>query len=306
MNGSHLWAESFDGGLEDIFDLQNQIAASIVGAIAPKLEEAEIERSRRKPTGSLGAYDFYLRATAHFHRMTRDSVQEALRLFYKAVELDETFASAYGMAAYCHVWRKTNGWATDRAHEIAEAARLSRLAAESGQQDAVALGTGGFALGHVVGDLDGGAAMIDQAVVLNPNLATLWLLSGWIRTYISEPEIAIEYVTRAMRLSPFDPQAFVTHLVIGFAHFIAERYEEAALWAERALRAQSHFAGSARVAAASNAYLGRMERAQMAMARLRQVDPSLRLSNLKYLVPLRDPEDFARLAEGLRKAGLPE
>jgi TolB-like protein len=111
MNGSHLWAESFDGGLEDIFDLQNQIAASIVGAIAPKLEEAEIERSRRKPTGSLGAYDFYLRATAHFHRMTRDSMQEALRLFYKAIELDETLASAYGMAAYCHVWRKTNGWA---------------------------------------------------------------------------------------------------------------------------------------------------------------------------------------------------
>ena len=306
MNGSHLWADRFDGGLEDIFDLQNQIAASIVGAIAPKLEEAEIERSRRKPTDSLGAYDFYLRATAHFHRMTRESMQEALRLFYKAIELDEAFASAYGMAAYCHVWRKTNSWATDREHEIAEAARLSRLAAEFGQQDAVALGTGGFALGHVVGDLDGGAEMIDKATILNPNLATLWLLSGWIRTYLSEPEIAIEHVTRAMRLSPFDPQAFVTHLVVGFAHFIAGRYEEAALWAEKALREQPHFAGSARVAAASNAYLGRTERAQMAMARLRQIDPSLRVSNLKYSVPLRDPNDFARLAEGLRKAGLTE
>lgn len=145
-----------------------------------------------------------------------------------------------------------------------------------------------------------------ETVVLNPNLATLWLLSGWIRTYLSEPEIAIEYVTRAMRLSPFDPQAFVTHLVIGFAHFIAGRYEEAALWVERALREQSHFAGSVRFAAASNAYLGRMERAQTAMARLRQIDSSLRLSNLKHSVPLRDPEDFARLVEGLRRAGLPE
>ncbi len=306
LSGSHLWAERFDGDLEDIFDLQNQVAASIVGAIAPKLEEAEIERSKRKPTDSLDAYDFYLRATAHFHRMTRESMQEALRLFHRATELDEGFASAYGMAAYCYVWRKTNGWAANRKHEIAEAARLSRLAVEFGQQDAVALGTGGFALGHVVGDLDGGTAIIDQAIVLSPNLATLWLFSGWIRSYRSETEIAIEHVTHAMRLSPFDPQAFVTHLVIGFAHFIAGRYEEAALWSEKALREQPHFAGSARVAAASNAFLGRMERAQSAMARLRQIDPSLRGSNLNYLVPLCDPGDFARLAEGLRKAGLPE
>jgi TolB-like protein len=306
MSGSHLWADRFDGGLEDIFDLQNQVAASIVGAIGPKLEKAEIERAKRKPTESLDAYDFYLRAMASFHRMTKEGMDDALRLFQKAIELDAGFASAYGMAAYCYVWRKTNGWVTDRTHEIAETARLSRLAAEFGRDDAVALGTGGFALAHVVGDLEGGAAMIDQARALNPNLATLWLFSGWVKSYLSEPEIAIEHLARAMRLSPFDPQAFVTHLVIGFAHFIAERYNESAIWAERALQEQPNFAGSARVAAASNAFLGRTERAQMAMARLRQIDPSLRASNLKNVTPLRRPEDLARYAEGLKRAGLPE
>lgn len=305
LSGSNLWANRFDGELEDIFDLQNQIAANIVGAIAPRLEEAEIERSKRKPTDSLDAYDFYLHAMARFHRMTRESMHEAMDLFYKAIEVDKHFASAYGMAAYCYVWRKTNGWGTDREHDIAETARLSRLATEFGQQDAVALGTGGFALGHVIGDLDGGAVMIDQAIVLNPNLATLWLFSGWIRTYLSQAEVAIDHLTRAMRLSPFDPQAFVTHLVIGFAHFIAGRYDDAALWSERALREQPHFAGSARVAAASNAHLDRMDRARMAMARLRQIDPHLRVSNLRYVTPLRDPDDFARYAEGLKKAGLP-
>lgn len=304
--GAHLWANRFDGAIENIFDLQDQVTADIVGAIGPKLEEAEIERAKRKPTDSLDAYDFYLRGMASFHKMTKESMGDAQRLFQKAIELDPGFASAYGMAAYCYVWRKTNGWATDRTHEIAEATRLSQLAAEFGKHDAVALGTGGFALAHVVGDLDGGAAMIDQARALNPNLATLWLLSGWVRTYLSEPEIAIEHLTRAMRLSPFDPQAFVTHLVIGFAHFIAGRYEEAAKWAEKALREQPNFAGSARVAAASNAFLGRMDRAQMAMARLRQIDPSLRASNLKNVTPLRSPEDLARYADGLKRAGLPE
>jgi len=306
MSGSHLWADSFDGSLEDIFDLQNQVAESIVGAIGPRLEEAEIERARRKPTGSLHAYDLYLRATAHFHRMTREDMHEALRLFHKAFELDPCFASGYGMAAYCYVWRKTNGWFDDRARDIAEAERLSQLAAKFGQNDAVALGTGGFALGHVVGDLDGGAAMIDHARILNQNLAMLWLLSGWIRSYRSESDVAIEHLTRAMRLNPFDPQAFVTHLIVGWAHFIAGRYEEAALWSERSLRAQPNFAGSARVAAASNAYLGRIERAGAAMARLREIDPSLRVSNLNYVTPLRDREDLARYAEGLRLAGLPE
>lgn len=305
-SGSHLWADRFDGGLEDIFDLQNQVAESVVGAIGPRLEEAEIERAKRKPTDSLDAYDFYLRATAHFHRMTRADMQEALGLFHKAIELDPGFASAYGMAAYCYVWRKTNGWVDDRARDVAEAERLSRLAAEFGQNDAVGLGTGGIALGHVVGDLDGGAAMIDHACALNPNLATLWLLSGWVRSYRSESDIAIEHLTRAMRLSPFDPQAFVTHLIVGWAHFIAGRYEEAALWSERSLREQPNFAGSARVAAASNAYLGHMERAHAAMARLRQIDPTLRVSNLEHVSPLRDRDDLARYAEGLQRAGLPE
>ena len=304
--GAHLWANRFDGAIENIFDLQDQVTADIVGAIGPKLEEAEIERAKRKPTDSLDAYDFYLRGMASFHKMNKGSMDDALRLFQKATELDLGFASAYGMAAYCYVWRKTNGWATDRTHEIAEATRLSQLAAEFGRHDAIALGTGGFALAHVVGDLDGGAAMIDHARALNPNLATLWLLSGWVRTYLSEPEIAIEHLTRAMRLSPFDPQAFVTHLVIGFAHFIAGRYDEAAIWAEKALREQPNFAGSARVAAASNAFLGRMDRAQIAMARLRQIDPSLRVSNLKNVTPLRSPEDLARYADGLKRAGLPE
>ena len=131
--GAHLWADRFDGALEDIFDLQDQVTASVVGAIAPKLEQAEIERAKRKPTESLDAYDYYLRGMAAFHQWTREANNEALPLFYRAIELDPNFASAYGMAARCYVQRKANGWVTDRAQEIAETATAGAAGGGVGQ-----------------------------------------------------------------------------------------------------------------------------------------------------------------------------
>jgi TolB-like protein len=170
-SGAHLWADRFDGGLEDIFELQDHVTSSVIGAIAPKLEQAEIERAKCKPTESLDAYDYYLRGMASIYHWTKEGVSEALRLFYKAIELDPGFASAYGMAAWCYFWRRANGWMTDLEQEIAETARLAGKAAELGKDDAVALSFGGLALGYVAGDVEGGIALIDRALVLNPNLA---------------------------------------------------------------------------------------------------------------------------------------
>ncbi len=128
--GMHLWADRFDGSLDDIFDLQDRVAASVVGAIAPQLENAEIARAKRKPTGSLDAYDYYLRGIASLNQEPTDrkANSDALRLFLKAIELDPDFAAAYGMAAWCCVWRKANGWVTDRVKEFGEAERLARRA----------------------------------------------------------------------------------------------------------------------------------------------------------------------------------
>ena len=126
--GAHLWADRFDGTLEDVFDLQDKVTVSVVSAIAPKLERVEIERAKRKPTEILDAYDYFLRGMANVHQWTRAANDEALRLFYKAMELDPAFASAYGMAAWCYIWRKLNGWVIDRAQETSEGARLARRA----------------------------------------------------------------------------------------------------------------------------------------------------------------------------------
>jgi adenylate cyclase len=304
--GGHLWADRFDGGLEDIFDLQDQVTASVVGAIAPRLERAEIERSKRKPTERLDAYDYYLRGMAGLIRWTKEANNEALSLFRRATNLDPNFASAYAMAARCYSQRIASGWVTDRAQEIAEAARLARRAAELGGDDAVALSSAGFALAYVAGEIEEGSAMIDRALVLNANLAWAWYFSGWGKIWLGDTRVAIEHLARALRLSPHDPHAFNMRSATAVAHFIAGRYAEALSWAESALLERPDHSSALRVFAASCGMLGLSERGAKAMTRLRELDPRLRLSNLRDIIPLRKPEHFASLAEGLRKAGLPE
>jgi len=304
--GTHLWAERFEGTLDDIFELQDQITESVVGAIAPQLERAEIERAKRKPTENLDAYDYYLRAMAKLHSGSREAIVEALSMFYQAIALDPEFASAYGMAAWCLFWRKLNGWMTDRATEIAEGTRLAHLAVTLGRDDAVALTRGGHALGHFTGDLDGGIALLDRARLLNPNLAPAWYLGGILRALRGETDAAIEDLTHAVRLSPLDPEMFRMQIGMAFANLFAGHFEAAADWAEKALGNLPGLLAPAAVVAASHALGGQMEKARWAMQRLRGLDPTLRLCDLKDWLPIKRPEDMARFADGLRLAGLPE
>jgi TolB-like protein len=304
--GAHLWADHFEDVLQNIFDLQDQVTASVVGAIVPKLEKAEIERVKYKPTQNLDAYDQYLRALASYYPETKEANEQALRLAYKAIELDPSFAPAYGIATWYYVWRKNRGWIADRTRESAEVSRLVRRAAELGKDDAVVLAYAGFALAYVVRDLEGGAALCDRSFLLNPNSAVGWYLSSWIRAWLGEPEIALKHAARAMRLSPLDPQLPLMQAATGFAHFFAGRYDEACSWAEKALRAQPDLLPAIRTCAASHALAGRHEEAQTAIAQLLDVNPTFRISDLREVLITRRSEDFTRYEEGLRKAGLPE
>jgi tetratricopeptide (TPR) repeat protein len=210
------------------------------------------------------------------------------------------------MAARCYTQRKGSGWVTDRAHEISETARLARRAGELGKDDAVALSTAGMALAYVVEELDEGVALIDRALLLNPNLAWGWLFSGWVRVWLGEPEAAIEHVARAMRLSPHDPHMFLMRTAAGSAHFFAGRYGEALSLVEAALREQPDHLGVICMTAACAALAGRLAQAQKAMVHLRELDPALRIANLAKLFPLRRSSDIVKWSEGLRIAGLPE
>ena len=305
--GAHLSAERFDGTLDDVFDLQDQVTASVVGAIAPKLERAEIARAKRKPTESLDAYDYYLRGMAAVYLWTRESHVQALQLFKKAIEADTEFAAAYGLAARCYNWRAGNGWITDRTREVADAMQLARQAIDLGKDDAVALSTAGHTVARLAGDLRAGAGLIDQALALNPNLAVAWLSRGWVSVWLEESDDAIDRFAQGMRLSPIDPHMFNMQAGMASAHLIAGRYEEARAWAERAVRDQPLFGwgGVLRVAAASFALTGRLDEARRVMKLLAEADPELRISNVQDRSALR-PDGLARMVEGLRKAGLPE
>ncbi|MFO1060408.1 MAG: adenylate/guanylate cyclase domain-containing protein [Dongiaceae bacterium] len=233
---AHLWADRFDGGLEDIFELQDQVTARVIGAIAPRLEQAEIERAKRKPTASLDAYDYFLQAMACVHRGTKDACPEALRLLYKAIALDPGYAAAHGMAAWCYAWRKWDGLTEDAEAEAAETSRLGRRAAALGQDDAVALSAAGYALTFVGRHFEEGIALIERALALNPNLAMAWTVGGWTRVFLGDPERALQDFATAMRFNPLGPLVFRVLAGTAFAHFTAGRYDDAYDWAQRALR----------------------------------------------------------------------
>lgn len=303
--GAHLWADRFEGTTDDIFDLQDSVAVAVVSALAPLVEQAETDRAKRKPTDRLDAYDYYLRGRAAIRAGTRPASDEALRLLYKAIELDPEFASAWGMAARCYTLRHANAWMVDET-EIVETERLARRAVGLGRDDAVALCLAGFALARVLHQMEDGASHIGRALALNPNLAAGWQYSGLLQAFLGNAELAIANLAQAIRLSPLDPDLYSMQAGTALAHFVAGRYEEAARWAEMAIREQPTFFPALRNAAASYALTGRLDLAKQALGRVLQADPQMRVSNVSQRVPLRRPDDLARYLEALRLAGLPE
>src|SRR3974390_2450652 len=175
-----------------------------------------------------------------------------------------------------------------------------------GDDDANSLSRAGQTLGFVAGELDAGVVLIDRALTINPNLATTWFNSGFIRVWPGGPDLAIEHLRRAMPLGPLDPLIFGMQTATAFAHFCAGRNDEALAWAEKALRTKPNFNGTNAIAAASYAFAGQKREAREAAAHLLQIDPSFRISKIRDYFPFRREQDLARCADGLRNAGVPE
>jgi TolB-like protein len=301
--GGHLWADKFDGALEDVFGLQDQITTSVVGLLAPTLERAEIERARQKPTGRLGSYDLYLRGMALANKGR--SLPEAREFFRQAFEQDPEYGAAYAMAAWTLVTQQSISGVPLTAEARADAIRLADLASRFGSDDAFALARCGHILAYLAHEYDRGASMVEQAVALNPNLAVAWSSRGWVALMCCEPERAIESFDRMIRLSPLDPSRIRAWNGSSFAHFHLGRYEEGCALAMKSLQ----FATDAHMLAAyimNSTRAGRTAEAQQAVAQLLKLQPDFRASYAQKAFPIRSPEERERITSALRDAGLPD
>ncbi len=304
--GNHIWADRFDGALEDIFDLQDKIAASVAGAIEPKLRQAEIERAQTKPTENLTAYDLYLRALALVYILTKESHVEALALLERAIASDRQYSSAYGLAAHCLQFCVIQRWAVYDDVQ-AQCLRMARLAIETGRDDPQALAMGGFTIAFFGRNHEEGLAQIERALALNPNAAQAWANGGWMHCWLAEQEKSIEYFEKAIRLSPFDPLVkYLCHAGIGHAHFFTGRSDEAIAWADKALSERPNFVPSLRLKLAAATMADRPNEAQEALRRLRAADPGVSVASLMRIHPSRPQSQRDYYAAALRKAGLPD
>ncbi len=306
--GASLAANRFDGTLGDVFELQDRVTETVVAAIAPKLERAEIMRAQRK-TENLDAYDHLLRGMASYYdaQWSREKTDQAMQSWRRATELDSDLGMAYAMAAMGHFRRKSFGWFSDLRDEEAEAARLARRAVQSSKDDAAVIGLAGLAIAYVSRELDVGAGYSERAISLNPELASTQYVSGWIKNWLGEPEAAIGHFAHAMRLSPLDPSLAIMQAGTAHAHFFVDRNDEASRWADMALAEAPDRLTPLRISAASHAHAGRMDKARQLAIKMCRLYPAVRISNFRdALGPYRREEQLAKYEDALRQAGLPD
>ncbi len=305
-SGAHLWADKFDGALEDIFDLQDQIAESVVGVIEPTLRTAEIERSKRKRPESLDAYDLYLRALPLVFAFRREDNQRAIDLLDQAIEIDPGMATALALKGWCIGQRNAAGWSAFSLENRAQAVALARAAIAADDQNATALATAGFALVTNGREFRPGVAAARRAVELNNNSAYVCMHAGACLYFNNQPDEAIALLQRARRLSPVDQLTYhILHSIAG-AHIVARRPQEAYEHALASIAENDQWPISLRMLACACGHLGRLEEAKEIVTKIITLAPDTTISGLREWLPYRDIETREYFLDGLIKAGLPE
>jgi adenylate cyclase len=305
-SGSHLWADRYDGALEDIFELQDQVAASVVGAIAPSVTQAEIERAKRKPTSSLDAYDCFLRGLAAHWQFTSDATDQAVGLYEQAILLDPQFAPAYAALAAAMTTRKAWRWSTDPAADASKAVNCAKRALGLGRQDALVMSLSANALFSNSDEVELADSLLNEAIRLDPNGALGWMWGGWTKIVLGDHQTAIDYFQRALRLSPLDPRIFFAQSGLALAYFFLGNYDEGLKHATAALCCHPENVGALRITMACNALSGNVDAAQRLWRQVALLSPSDRVSETSKRLRFRRDQDLAKLREAYRLAGMPE
>jgi TolB-like protein len=297
LNGAHLWADRFDGSLEDVFELQDQVASTVAGIIEPTLQAAEVRRSATREAMDLTAYDLYLRALSTSFPSTRDRIFESLRSLEQAIAIDRCYAPALGLAAVCHFRLVFDGWALDPETSRRTARDLAREALAAGPNDPANLAHAALVLEHFGEDIDAMIGLVDRALTLNPSYARGWFVSAALRNHAGHSDLAIEHAKTSLRLSPREPVGAPLS-VMGAAHFFKRQFDEAVSKLLLAIQDQPGFPPSYRALAACYAHTGRLDEARATIAKLRAITQMVVPSD----VPFRNPEHREMFLSGLRLA----
>jgi tetratricopeptide (TPR) repeat protein len=292
--------------MSDVFELQDRITESVVAAIEPNVQLAEIERMKHKPVANLDAYDLLLRAQQLEYEFTQESLDEALRCLEKALTLDPSYAPAMALAAYCYAWRRPQGWARDSAMEATEGVRLASRAVELAKDDANVLWMAAYAIWQLAMDTQHAKQLAYRSLAINPNSAIALTTAAYIEINSGNIAKALEYARHAERLNPRDPRGWANLTVLAFAHLLEDRFEEAATTAKQALVLNSRYAVTLRILAASLAKLGQRAEAADVVRQILIIEPQLTLSKQRARSMFIDDSVWNRYAEGLRLAGIPE
>ena len=311
-NATHLWADRFDGALEDVFELQDRVSANVVGIIAPRVEQAETERARSKPAGNLAAYDLVLRAVALMRTLRRPEVEQALGLLRQAVQIDPSYARGHRQSIALLLDIHCSGLRASR-QPSSRRYRSSWLKGRSRSTRLIptVLAVAAFILGVPGGDMETGLALVEKAIGLNRNNADAFRAGAVLYAFKGEIDRAVEHQQQAERLNPLDA-SWNGNLAYPIAYFGVGDHEKVVDWTARILRERPNVAAALRYRAASLALLGRTDEARQVIARLLEHAPGYTVSEVRrhhefdLNSPFKGPGVAESLYRGLRLAGLPE
>ena len=296
-SGAHLWADRFDGSLEDVFDLQDKVAVSVAGIIEPALQRAEMRRSAERPTTDLSAYDLYLRALAIHFPASKESVSKALSLLEQAITIDPHYGRALSWAAVCLRTLTINRWIDAPDAGRRKAVEFTRKALQVTDNDPGVLGNAAIVLAEFGEDIGVPMALVDRALALNPSDARCWYASGVVRLWAGQPDVAISHVETSLRLSPRE-RTGTSQSRLGEARFFQRRFDEAASTLLLSIQENPGAPVAYRFLAACYAHMGRLDEARSIIGQLRSITAVVVPSALPY----RNPENRELLLSGLRLA----
>jgi len=305
-SGTHIWADKFDGDLADVFELQDKITESVVGAIEPSLLVAEIERSNRKLPDDLGAYDLYLKALPNLYAMRPDKNKLALDLLHQAIDLDPNYAPALAFLAWGYEQRLVRDWGAYGEDDSGTAIALAHRAIAADRNDAHVMVAAGFVLLMVARDYERGLQAVDRAKELNPNIAFVSMLIGVSQTFAGDPEEALIHFDNAIRVSPGDPGAFFFYALAGLSHLFCGRPAEAHELARKAARMYSDWDSTYWALIPALVQLGRTDEARSNLPKFLELSPNATVTRLGELLPVRNRDYLNLILDGMAKAGLPE